>query len=210
MTKLESVPTPVPKRSGGRSNQRESSEPFVGVIPELNGVIFDVVSSKKAGHYEASKKRVAQYLVKELRRGGDIEHTVTNMFMFVIPRPKNPKNPVRIATETDGVTPNISNEEEEDYEFDVGIYEKRKGSYLIRLEMHEENIHRVFSIILDQCTEAMLGQLESMPGWNAIKASMDLIAFLVLLRQVTYSYKGEKLLSRSHRREKATGQHQAM
>ena len=73
MTKLETVPTLVSKRSGGLSKQRESSESFVGVIPELNGVIFDVVISKKAGHYEASKKRIVQYLVKELRRGGDIE-----------------------------------------------------------------------------------------------------------------------------------------
>ena len=68
------------------------------------------------------------------------------MVVFVIPRPKNPKKPVETAIESDGITPKMSDKEEGDYEFDVSVYEKRKGSYLIRLEMHEENMHQAFSI----------------------------------------------------------------
>ena len=62
-------------------------------------------------------------------------------------RVRYPKKPFGTATESDGITLKMSDKEEGDYEFDVSVYEKRKGSYLIRLEMHEENMHQAFSIV---------------------------------------------------------------
>ena len=64
----------------------------------------------------------------------------------VINSVRYPKKPFGTATESDGITPKQSDKEEGDYEFDVSVYEKRKGSYLIRLEVHEENMHQAFSI----------------------------------------------------------------
>ena len=58
------------KRTSERTPRRETGDEFTGAIPELEGVIFDVVCTKKAGHFDASKKLIVAYVTKEFRRGG--------------------------------------------------------------------------------------------------------------------------------------------
>jgi len=96
MIKPDCVPsnaTDKIKKSNNQTNQRDALEVFVRMIPKLEGVICDVMNTKKAGHLNTSKKTIAQYLANSLRRGGDISHTILNLSMFVITKPKKAKKP---------------------------------------------------------------------------------------------------------------------
>ena len=53
-----------------------------------------ILSKKKAGHFDEPKKKIAQYLTKELHRGGNISRTILYMSMFVRTRPKKAKKSV--------------------------------------------------------------------------------------------------------------------
>ena len=73
------------------TNYRESSTVLVGRIPELSGIIFDGISTRKVDHFDVSKKDIAQYLTKELKHGRDIRYEIFHMSRFIIPRPRQLK-----------------------------------------------------------------------------------------------------------------------
>ena len=155
---------------------------FTRAIPELNGVIIDVMNTKKAGHFDASKKLAAGYFAKEFRRGGNIGHTILHQQKFVLPIPRRPKKP----------SGTISKDQEDDYEFQQSGYNFKVKAYNTRDELLAENMHKTFSIFLGQCTPAILGRLELMSTWIMIRGSMDVLGFLELLKKITYSYKGSR------------------
>ena len=77
MVKQEKFPSKATenKATGGISRgtqSREASSKFIGRIPELSGTTFDVVGTKKADTFEDAKLNIAQYLAKEMNRGGDM------------------------------------------------------------------------------------------------------------------------------------------
>ena len=118
MVKQEKVPPKATenKATGGRSRatqSREASREFTRRIPELSGTTFDVVGTKKADTFEDAKLNVAQYLAKEMKRGGDMRYTITEMTEFVIPRPTRLSRPIINAP--DGA-PNEA--QQDDYNFE--------------------------------------------------------------------------------------------
>ena len=191
MVKPDHVPSNVAadktKRNSDRTTFRDTGEVFIGAIPKLHGVIFDVVSTKKAGHFDASKKLIAAYLTKEFRRGGDIGHTILHMSKFKVPIPKKPKSPAGLNL--DG---SLTDDQKEDLAFLQSVYDLGAKSYMVRAELLEENCLKAFSVFLGQCTIAMIGRLESMPTWPDIRDTMDVLKFLELLKNVTYSFEGSR------------------
>ena len=173
------------KKNNNETNQRDALEVFVGMIPGLEGVIFDVINTKKSGHFNTLKKTIAQYLAKSLRHGGDISHTILYLSMFVIPKPKKAKKPE--GNNSDG---SLNKDQQDDYDFELELYKARAKAYLVRLEFLEENIHKAFSIFLGQYTVTMVSRLEFNPELINIQDTMDVLNMLELLQKVTYSYEG--------------------
>ena len=146
------------------------------MIPKLEGVICDVMNTKKAGHLNTSKKTIAQYLAMILRRGGDISHTILNLSMFVIPKPKKAKKP-----EGNNSDWSLDENQQDDYNFELELYKARAKAYLVRLELLKENMHKAFSIFLGQCIMTMVNRLEPNPEWINIRDTMDVLKMLELL-----------------------------
>ena len=144
MGKPDTIPsnaTGARKIYGAKSRAPQTMErpdEFVGWIPELDGIIFDVVSLKKAERFDMSKRDIAQYLGKELKRGGDIRHTILEMTVINIPKPKRPKKPTGLGT-----SGSLTEEQQDEYDFDCDLYKQDVRAFVIRRDLLEENMQNL-------------------------------------------------------------------
>ena len=104
IVKQEKVPSKATenKATRGRSRatqSRQTSSEFNGRIPELPGTTFDLVGTKKANAFEDAQLNVAQYLAKEIKRGGEMRYTIMEITLFVIPGPTRPSRPIGDGTD---------------------------------------------------------------------------------------------------------------
>ena len=90
-----------------------------------------------------------------MKRGGDIRHTIMEM-AFVISMPTRPEPPVDKGPDRD-----LDAKQQDKYAFMCNLLKKAVKSYVIRRDLLYENMERVYSIFLGQCTIRIKGQIKS-------------------------------------------------
>ena len=58
----------------------------------------------------------------------------------------------------------------------------------------EETIQNLYSLVWGQCTEVMKSKVKSQPNYGAAHEANDGIALLIMIRNVSYSFKSQKYL----------------
>ena len=113
-------------------------------------------------------KRIAEYVGTEYRNGGDIRSTIEQNVRFTIPMP---------------LAPSGTNDESEKM-----ILTKKVDAYVKRDSILDENIQKVYSLMLGQCTELLKSKLKTTTDWTKVSTEFDLLGLMKTIRSVIFKF----------------------
>jgi hypothetical protein len=72
---------------------------------------------------------------------------------------------------------------------DTRIFEKEVDDYVKRKAKHTENSRKLFSLILDQCTEYLRAKLKALPEYVGMKEDFNVFNLIKAIKGITYTFK---------------------
>ena len=180
-------------QGGHRSNQASSTSrhtKFQGSCEALKDHYFDCSDHRQADRFANTLKRISEYVGTEFKNGGDICSSMINETKFVVPRPTLP-------TPAD---PNALTAEER---VEERLYEKRLDALVKQEGTLDDNIQRLYSLVLGQCTDLLQTKLKQQNGWKKVSEDQDGIALLKLIKTTVHKFDDQKFTPLAHYRAKA-------
>ena len=159
------------KRRRGSSNsprKNTTSKPpsknkFEGDCDELKGHIYDCSDAQKAIRFETTNIKLAEYVGNKFQDfPGDMQFVIKNLEM---PKFTMPVDPPVGASETE-----------------KRIWEKKCDSYAKREEALEQNMQRLYTLVMGQCTEYMRSVLHRLPSFQEIDETLDGLRLLKVMK----------------------------
>ena len=171
-----------PGRGAGRGYQgRRSSSgstpeaKFKGSNDKLSGSVFDYGGTGNQDGYVKSMKAVVNYIGQEFSNPRDIQTTVEDSQIYVIPMPTEPPG---YGTDAADKTQSL-------------IFEKKIARYIIREETLQDNLAKTFSLIWGQCTDSLKAKLESVPDWKRIHREKDALTLIKEVKNIIYKFEDQ-------------------
>ena len=90
---------------------------------------------------------------------------------------------------TDGTKQNIKIVEDIEYNLDLEEYLVGKKKHTRNDEAWTENCARIYNLVLHHCPPELEAQLQNHSSWGAGQSAQDLIALLLMIRDVTHNTK---------------------
>ena len=170
----------------GRGNggpKPHTTSKFKGNCSELEGHIFDCSDSKQADLYVHTVKRVAEYVGATYKQGGDISSAIIH---GTLPTLAQPTYPTYSTTYDTAPTPDDKVKEM--------IFKGEIDSYVKRKALLTENIQKVYSLVLGQCTELLRSKLKQHADWEIVSTNQDVLTLLVIIKAITFKFEDQKFL----------------
>ena len=155
-------------------NERNKTK-FNGANESLNGNIFDFGSHGHREMYSKTMKAINNYIGQTFDNPGDIQTTIEQMEKYEIPMPLEPDN---YGTEDENKTEAL-------------IFEKQINRYILREELLNNNITKVFSLVWGQCTDTLKAKLESTNNWKDIQKNKDALQLLKEIKNIIFKFEDE-------------------
>ena len=180
--------TSTPSTRGGRSQQQRTRIPiptvtkFKGHNADLIGYIFDCSDQKQADVYITTLKRIAEYVGANYKHGGDISQSITSGILLKIPDPKQP--PDYFDSEYITRAEKLA---------DI-LFSKKLDAHIRREEILLDNVKKVYSLILGQCTELLQSKLKQQDTWATVSGDLNSIGLLGLIKTITFKFEDQKFL----------------
>ena len=135
-------------------NRGNIGKRFEGRCEELKGYIYDCTGTQQADMFVKTSQQIAEYAGKTFKDyPGDMLTVVKKLTKPVLMLPADPP-----AT--------ASESERELWKIEINAYHKRQVALA-------ENIRRLFSLIIGQCTEVMRAKLKGLDAFEDIDTRAD-------------------------------------
>ena len=109
----------------------------------LLGHALDSIDYKQAGNFVNTVKRISDYVSANYKHGGDLRASIVNELRYVVPLPTPPAAIV---------DPNAQTNAEQTIQL---IFKGEIDVYIKWRDILEDNIPKVYSIVLVQCTDLL-------------------------------------------------------
>ena len=153
-------------RRGTGKKQRRSpyNERFKGATEALEGNVFDCGYSQTE-QYNKTVKAIAEYVGIMYKNGTDVRISIEQIERVNIPISEEPGNATSLQTR---------------------IWQKEVDEAVRRRTILKQNLKTLFSLMWGQCTAAMRAKVESLGGYDDIKAKADGIGLLQGIRNICF------------------------
>ena len=114
--------------------------------------------------------------------GGDIQRTIEESNIFRTPMLSRP-------------TPVDEDSNEEEilvHDFETDVYREEVKNFVKRKSTLQDNMSKIYSLLWGQCSEPMRAKVKAMVGFEMVKANMDMIGLLDLIRKSTYDFHSQR------------------
>ena len=153
----------------GPRSQRPGKGGFQGRVSELKGFVYDVLPYKNGKVFTRVTKEIAEYAAREYTGAGEFRQAMQDLQFQPLRRPE--WSPINANAPTLPET--------EDFKL-------RYKEYCDKATKREENMKKVFALVLGQCTQAMVDRLESMSEFEQVNSDSNVIELLRLIRGCIY------------------------
>jgi hypothetical protein len=142
------------------SGNRESK--FEGKCAELKSSVYDVVSGKDT--FAKTTREIAEYVGREFNNAGKFR---TGMVEMTLPTLVEPAPPATMDTS----------------QISFELWKMARPTYEKKTEVRVRNSHRVYALLIGQCSQALHNQMEASERWGCINDTSDAMALLQLTIQ---------------------------
>jgi hypothetical protein len=156
------------KNSHTPGNDKKDGK-FKGETDELAGIVYDITSDDPSTSYQKTTQKIANYIVRKYPKASEYRKAIMSLDLPVIVEP---------ADLTDTQAQNA---------FLVQRWNRAMTVYEKQIEQRNHNQNTVFSVILGQCTPAMVDQLETSDTWDEVNTNSDVMALLRLIRSNSHT-----------------------
>ena len=150
--------------NGKRQRRKANSEKFKGATDELADNTYDI-SYNRSEQYTATTKAVCEYVGINYTNGTDVRVSIEQMEKLIIP--------------IYDVGPNATPLERR-------IWEKEVDGAVKRRSILEQNLKTLYSLLWGQCAPAMRAKIESLTGYESVKAASDSIGLIQGIRNIVF------------------------
>ena len=156
-------------------NKPNTGKRFEGRCEELKGYIYDCTGAQQADMFIKTSQQIAEYAGKSFKDyPGDMLTVVKKLVKPVFTLPTDPS-----AT--------ASESERELWKIEINAYHKRQVALA-------ENIRRLFSLVIGQCTEVMRAKLKGLDTFEDIDTRADGLDLLMAIKGIVYQFNSQKYL----------------
>ena len=148
---------------------------FKGRCPELEGHIFDVGPSQATTYTNTMKEIVAYAGRVHIAEVRTAIATITDQAHVITP----PDDPASEST--------LSYVQK-------AILSSEVKTYVIKSQRYVAQMKNMFSVILDQCSDDMMEQIDGQPGFALIKEQDNAIGLLTIIKKICFNYSAEKFM----------------
>ena len=179
--------------SGASTHTKSTKTKFVGRTPELGNHILSM-GSNKSQLYNKLKREFLIYAGIEY--GEEVLkalNTLTPFVMRELPPPKKP-NPNYDATVATSDT-NLVLIDKTDNDFSVldrMMLQGRVKKFLEAEEKSEKNMHKAFHVLIGQCDDDVVQELNTCDEWPTLDSTHDPILLLKSLQRISFDCKQEQ------------------
>ena len=143
--------------------------------------MFDSSNLRQVDKYVTNLKRIAKYIGAEYKQGSDIRLTIENETQLQIP--PVPAEPIIVQPATEMTT---SSQE---------LIFKGQIDQCIKWEaMLKDNIQKVYSLILGQCTKLLKAKLKQSNDCAWMSSGFDVLALIKLIKCIVFKFDNQKFL----------------
>ena len=178
-----------PSPAGGGMNKKyypnaTTNRNFQGACEELKGEIFDCSGYGQADQYVRTKNHLANYVGRTL--GGDIRIAVEKLVTPVITGPPPP---------TGYDTGNADPADKYIWETEILAVSRQRAKV-------KEHIQQMYSIVLGQCSDAMIARIEAHMDYPTTSEKSDGVALLKIIKSVSFYFHDQKYAPQSIHEQK--------
>jgi hypothetical protein len=148
---------------------------FKGRCKDLEQDVYDYLTpSQAAKDYKTTTSKIAEYAGRTYDQGANVQRIIFDGVKEPFDKPDeldsaNKKNAVKKA-----------------------IWDKMITPLVKRMEKRDENIRKAYMLVYGQCSDGVWAKLESMPDFNWMEKSCDLVLLLTNIQTVRFSYQGQQ------------------
>ena len=154
--------SPNDRRNNRNRNKRAPREgKFVGKCADIEGFVYDVVSSKDT--FQKTTREIAEYVGRTYEDAAEFR---TGMVDLDLPANTAPTRPA---------DPNDA--------FEMKIWELKQREFMAKERSRARNSGRIVALLLGQCSQALRNRMEGDTDWERINAASDVIGLLQLIQQ---------------------------
>jgi len=145
-----------------RDKQDAKKSTFQGKIPELEGYVYDVVTSDPTKSYQKTTEEIAEYIGRTLKDANEFRMGMIELQLPKLDEPKDPEDPTNPVL--------------------LRKWDTSWKQYQKKLTDRESNQGLVYGIVLGQCSKAMRDELDARNEWKTVNANSDVIGLLKLIK----------------------------
>ena len=145
-----------------RSGNRESK--FEGKCAELKSSVYDVVSGKDT--FAKTTREIAEYAGKEFDDASEFQ---TGMVEMTLPTLVKPAPPAAMDTS----------------QISFELWKMARRTYEKKVEARIRNSHRVYALLIGQCSQALRNRMEASERWGRINDTSDAVSYTHLTLPTT-------------------------
>jgi hypothetical protein len=119
-----------------------------------------------------SKQELAEYAGRNCKRSAEVRVAIKNLEPAAVPRPEDPPDD---ATQ-----------------WDRRIWDKMVDAWIKASIQLEQDLQRMYSVAMGQCTDALRAKLESQDGFQAISQASNLVGLLRMIRDISFNFQSQK------------------
>jgi hypothetical protein len=169
------------KKKQGQSNRPPvQSEKFSGGKDELDGNYFDCTGYGQSNRFMKTVQKIADHIGQEYKGGGVTRTEVMTQTKVTIQPPARPT----ATTVGTTVTPPDA--------MDVSDYQSAKKILDYQVQNQSENRQKIFSLVWQQCTEALHAKVKAHRGYITMERDLDGIELLRVIKLICFNIEDEK------------------
>jgi hypothetical protein len=149
------------------------SEKFSGGKSELDGNYFDCSGYGQSNRFMKTVQKIADHIGQEYKGGGITRTEVMTQTKEVISAPRRPT----------AIPPDP---------MDVSDYQSAKKIMDYKVQNQIENRQKIFSLVWQQCTEALHAKIKAHRGYLTMERDLDGIELLRVIKLICFNIEDEK------------------
>ena len=149
-------------------------EKFQGGKEELDGNHFDCAGYGQSDRFVKTVQKIADYIGQEYKCGGVSRTEVMTQEVVIIPTPTRP-----VGTRTTSADGSVTTTPPDT--LDISDYQSAKKTVDYHIQNQQENRQKLFSLVLQQCTEPMHAKIRAHRDYQDIEQALNGIELVRVL-----------------------------
>ena len=174
------------KQHHGNHPHKSQAQPekFRGGKDKLDGNYFDCTGYGQSNRFMKTVQKIADHIGQEYKSGGITRTEVMAQEHVTISLPTQPTaTSITVGTTTTNQPPDA---------MDISDYQSAKKIVDYKLQSQLENRQKIFSLVWQQCTEAMHAKVKAHREFKTIELALDGIELLRIIKLICFNIEDEK------------------